>query len=391
MRFTIVSYSFIGRTTGYYRFPKETLIGGGEVYLYDFAKFLVKEGHDVTILQAGEKNETITFDDIRVKKIRLPLSLPGELGILERYWLFNRVWPRHVPRGTERVHLHDYMHGAPHARKTMSGTSHGITWDNPEYRRWSRLGMKLRAYRSFIRPIARKSIRRLGRIIANDTFLLRYVQSEMPEKREKIRVIFNYVRTDIFNPTVKPHPIREEYKDRRIILFPRNFGYARGGLNTVKAARILSKKYPDILFVMTGEGPEKPLAQAYVKKHRLSNHVLFIGHQHHFKSMPSLFKAADIVIIPSTSTEGTSLSGLEAMATEKPVVATNIGGLPDIIHHDYTGILVQPNAQSLAEGIERYLKDPSFAKRMARNARRWVEMRHTYEYWCKQYKEALDI
>jgi len=53
------------------------------------------------------------------------------------------------------------------------------------------------------------------------------------------------------------------------------------------------------------------------------------------------------------------------MATGKPVVVSNIGGLPDIVINELNGLLVKPNPESLAEGIIRYLDEPEFAKRMA--------------------------
>lgn len=393
MKFNIVGYSFYGKSTGYYNLSKEGLVGGGEVYLYDFAKFLLNEGHDVTVLQASDKNVNFELDGIKVKAFRVPFNFKGSLGILSRYGSFNLFWKKHLDKNVDRVHLHDFMHAVPFGNKNMTGTSHGITWDNPYFVKWNKQGLQLRAYRNFIRPIAKGSIKRLGKVIANDTFLLRFVQSEMPQYRDKIEVIYNYVNLDIFNPENKPlfRINNPQFKDRKIILFPRNFGYGRGGLLTVEALKIVVEKYPEVLLLMTGEGPEKVLVKRKVEEYNLKNHVIFLGHQDHFKDMPGLFSSSDIVLVPSISTEGTSLSALEAMASKKNVVVTNVGGLLDIVIDGFNGLVCKPNPKSLAEKILFYLDNKVESKKIAENAYNWVKKYHNYKLWCKKYKEALDI
>ena len=390
MKFNVVGHSFIGKSTGYYNLKKEALIGGGEVYLFDFAKFLQNEGHEVTIIQARDKNEEFEFEGIKVKGFKPIVRLSGAKGIVERYGFFNMTWKNHLDKDVDRVHLHDFLHAFPRADRTMTGTCHGITWDNPNFVRNTRLGYQMRYYRKVIRPMAKFAVRRLKKVIANDTFLLRFVQSEMPQYRDKIDVILNYVDIDKFNPENKAS-VKKNYEGRKIILFPRNMGYGRGAINSATAMIEVAKKHPEALLLMTGEGPEKPIVKEIIKKNKLENNVHIIGHQDHFKDMPSLFASADIVIIPSTSTEGTSLSALEAMATGKPVIVSNIGGLPDIVINELNGLLVKPDADSLAEGILRYLDDEGFAKRMATAGQAWVEKRHNYKLWCKKYKESLNI
>lgn len=391
MKFNIIGHSFIGKSTGYYNVKKDCLMGGGEVYLYDFAKFLLKEGHDVTIIQARDKKEEFEFDGIKIKGFKPFLRLSGAKGIIERYGAFNLSWKKHIDKDADRIHLHDFLHGFPHAKKDITATCHGITWDNPFFTKWNSLGIQLRLYRAFIRKIAKYSIKHLKKVVANDSFLLRFVQSEMPQYRDKIDVIYNYVNTDLFKPENKAN-IRKKYpKNAKLIFYPRNFGYGRGAINSVNAMKIVAKKHPEAILLMIGEGPEKDTCKEFVKKHNLSNNVKFLGHVDHFKDMPGLFASCDMTIIPSVSTEGTSLSCLEAMATKKPVIVTNIGGLPDIVIDRFNGLICRPNAESLAEKINTYLEDKQLMKKMALKGHEWVNKRHNYRLWCKKYKEALDI
>lgn len=385
MKINIVSHSFIGTSTGYYNMPKKCLVGGGEVYLYDFAKFLIKEGHDVTIIQAGDTNENFEYEGIKIKQFRPWLRLKGPIGIIERYGIFNLQWKSHIDKDAEHIHLHDFMHGFPWANNTMTGTCHGITWDNPYYVS----NIQLWLYRLFIRPIAKYSVKHLKKIIANDTFFLKFVQSEMPQHRDKIEVIFNYVNTEIFNP--KQQRVFEGFRfiGKSLIFYPRNFGYGRGGINSVKAMKIVAEKYPDVVLIMAGDGPEKKYCEKYVTQNKLESNVVFIGHIDHFKQMPEWFAECNITIIPSVSTEGTSLSCLEAMATKKPVIVTNIGGLPDIVIDEFNGLICKPNPESLANNIIKYLDNPELMEKMAKTGYKWVSKRHNYKLWCQKYKKAL--
>lgn len=391
MKFNLVGHSFIGKSTGYYNVDKECLMGGGEIYLYDFAKFLIKEGHDVTIIQARDKNEEFEYKGIKIRGFKLPVRLSGAKGIIERYGEFNLLWKKHIDKDADRIHLHDFLHGFPYANDNTTGTCHGITWDNPYFTKWNMNGIQLRLYRTIIRRIAKYSIKHLKKVIANDTFLLRFVQSEMPQYRDKIEVIPNYVRLDLFRPENKPKAIEEINKDSKIIFYPRNFGYARGGIISVKAMLEVRKKYPEAVMIMIGEGPEKEECMKMVYRNKLTNNVKFLGHVDHFKDMPGLFASCDMIIIPSISTEGTSLSCLEAMATKRPVVVTNVGGLPDIVTHEVNGLMAKPNPESLAENIIRYLDDKQLKKKMALNGYNHVKKWHNYKLWCKRYKGALDI
>ncbi len=393
MKFTLIAYNFIGNTTGYYHFGKDILVGGGEVYLYYLINFLKREGHEVNLIQAGEKNETTTLDNLTIQKLRMPFSFKKDTDMINRYFFFNFLWKNsNLWKSSDRVHFHEYLNAFPHGNRKMTGTSHGVNWDDPRFAKWDAFGFKLRLYRKYIRFLAKYAIGHLQRIAANDTFLLRFVQSEMPQFRQNLEIILNFVDTDIFNPKNSGKELRKKYgNDKTLILYPRNFGYGRGGLHIIDAIEKLVKKHPDILLLMTGDGPEKPLAELKVKNHHLEKNVKFIGHKNHFKEMPNLYAAVDIVTIPTTSVEGTSLSCLEAMATAKPVVVTNVGGLPDIVKDEFNGLVAKPNAGSLAEKLELMIKDKKSRDILAKNGNKWVRKYHNYKKWCNQYKEFFDI
>ena len=79
------------------------------------------------------------------------------------------------------------------------------------------------------------------------------------------------------------------------------------------------------------------------------------------------------------------------MATAKPVVVTNVGGLPDIVKDEFNGLVAKPNADSLAEKLEIMIKDKTRREGLAKNGMRWVKKYHNYKRWCQQYKGFFDI
>src|SRR5205814_955711 len=96
--------------------------------------------------------------------------------------------------------------------------------------------------------------------------------------------------------------------------------------------RVLSK------LVMVGDGPEKAGAEQLVRELGLERDVLFLGNQ---DCMEELLPLADVFLLPSSS-ESFGLVALEAMSAEVPVVASNIGGLPEVVDHGATGYLHDP-------------------------------------------------
>lgn len=389
MKFNIAALTFVGKVEGFECADKYDLIGGGEVYLYDLAQFLIKEGHDVTVIQPWDKNETLEFEDINIKGIKLPKVFKSHIE-------YGFCWKKYIDQDADIVHLHNFDHGYPFENNTMTGTCHGVNWDCPKlpntYNKTIYEKYLPSIKKEYVKYRVRHSVKNLKKIASVDSFLLRYIQSEMPEYRNKIEVIPNYVDTEIFNPNISSSQLREKYgAERTIILFPRNISYVRGIHITLEAIKILSAEYPEILLLVTGYGPQHKWAINYIKENNLDRNVLFVGHKDHFKDMPTLYSVADIIIIPTFCSEGTSLSCLEAMASKKPVIVTRVGGLIDIVIDGYNGLICNPNTESLKDNIKVLLDDEHLRDRLSKNALSWVEQKHNYTNWTKSYKDFFDI
>ena len=84
--------------------------------------------------------------------------------------------------------------------------------------------------------------------------------------------------------------------------------------------------------------------------------------------MPSIYQSTDISLVPTIYAEGTSLSVLEAMATGNVVIATNIGGLPNLVLDGYNGLLINPTGRDLMIALDRVLSDKKLRTQISDNA-----------------------
>lgn len=129
------------------------------------------------------------------------------------------------------------------------------------------------------------------------------------------------------------------------------------------------KVFPSALLVIIGEGPLRESLKEMCVRLGIENNVVFMGYRQDVENLVADF---DVFVLPSVS-EGLGLALLEAMALGKPAVATEIGGIPEVIKHGVNGILVPAgNDKYLAEGIIKVLSDKNQAKMLGREAQKTV-------------------
>jgi glycosyltransferase involved in cell wall biosynthesis len=190
----------------------------------------------------------------------------------------------------------------------------------------------------------------------------------------KIDIIYNAIDLDRFNPdTVRREDARKEFSigdNDFVIGTAGKLNSGKGIFDLLHAGDVLKQKYPVLRLVFVGEGPERPKLELEAKRLSLHDKVIFTGPR---KDMERMYAAMDIFALPSHD-EGLPTVVIEAMAMAKPVIATSVGGIPEIVENEVTGILVPPHdAAALADAISRYIDDRQFAGRIAAEGRKLVE------------------
>ncbi len=136
----------------------------------------------------------------------------------------------------------------------------------------------------------------------------------------------------------------------------------KGQRHLVDAASLVVRRVPDARFVILGEGELRAPLERQVKELRLEKHVLLPGFR---TDVLSLLKAFDIFVMSSV-TEGLGTSLLDAMAARRPIVATEAGGIPEVVVNEQTGLLVPVrDHERMAAAIVRLLKDAALRERFA--------------------------
>ncbi len=142
---------------------------------------------------------------------------------------------------------------------------------------------------------------------------------------------------------------------------------------TLNAVKIVIEHFPDAKFLIVGNGPAKKRLENMACDTGIAKHVVFTGF---IENIPEVYSISDVAVLSSWS-EGLPQSMLQAMAAGVPVVATRVGGVPEVVIHEKTGLLVDAgDYNALARGIIRILENPGVALDFAKNARELVKREH---------------
>ena len=141
----------------------------------------------------------------------------------------------------------------------------------------------------------------------------------------------------------------------------------KGHNYVIESMKHLVEQTPNIRLLIVGDGPKKDEIQTLIGKYQLEKHVTLAGHQ----SDPTPFyQAMDMVILPSYAGEATSQTLPQAMLMEKPVVSTDIGGLPEVVIHNKTGLVVPPqDSESIASSILALYFNVDLRNKLAKQGR----------------------
>ena len=213
---------------------------------------------------------------------------------------------------------------------------------------------------------------------------------------KKVIYVPNGVDIRKFHPVAENAGIRKSLGlpiEKPIVLTVRHLKPKMGLEYLIKSAKLITKKYPDTLFVICGrDRGSLPTLQQLVSTLELSQNVIFAGEVPRDK-VSEYYQACDIFVIPSLQ-EGFPNAALEAMASAKPVVATQVGALVDIIKNGKTGLLVEPkNHEMLYERILYLMEKREEAIAMGKNAREDIARNYSLDIKMDHlqniYKELL--
>ncbi|MDH5462045.1 MAG: glycosyltransferase family 4 protein [Candidatus Bathyarchaeota archaeon] len=379
-----------------WEFPPR-IVGGIARHCNGLARALAHNGHDVHVVTLDFPGAPIyeEFNGINVYRASTELGHPN---FLTWAFLFNHFLEKKLA-GVSRnvdfdvVHVHDWLTGFAgisfkhQMQKPLVSTIHGteigraqglhnpdsLTIDGIEW--WT-------TYEA-------------NKIIVTSASMKAEIQGHFHLPPEKIEIVPNGIDTKRYNASVDQSAVKGRYgvhPDEKLVLCVGRLVPQKGIEYLIRAVSRIAERYPEAKFIIVGEG-------------WLRGHLEYIarstGHQWKItftgwipdQELIALLNSADALVVPSIY-EPFGIVALEGMAAGVPVVASDVGGLAEIVEHEHTGILAYSRSpESIAWAVDRVLSDPNHSKEMAQNAQQMVQKTYSWEAiairTAKIYKEVV--
>ncbi len=314
-------------------FPPE--VGGLESHVFYLCRALAARGHTVDVVtslsQPGLPKREV-MEGITVWRSWLPGRNP--LG-----WLTHAA--ASTPRLGELALQADIIH-AQAFQSVLPGVVAARAAKTPLVSTWHTSHFLQRAENPFWAPILRRLLEWSDQNLAASREIADVAERLAPGVR--VEAVTNGVETELFKRSA---PTLGATEKKRIIV-PRRLFKKNGVEFFIRALPQICDAI-DVEAVIVGDGPERPRLEALVAEVGVGDCVSFLGERANAE-MPGVLSSGDLAVFPSLM-EATSVAALEAMACELPVVASNVGGLPEIVDDTVGGLFEPADPQSLAARV----------------------------------------
>jgi N-acetyl-alpha-D-glucosaminyl L-malate synthase BshA len=237
--------------------------------------------------------------------------------------------------------------------------------------------------RSYL-PITRFSIEQSDGVTAISNYLRDRTKREF-DISNHIEVIYNFVNCDTYIRDDRAAERRAEYArpDEKVLVHLSNFRPVKRITDVIEIFDRVHKKIPSKLLLI-GDGPDRSQAEWLAVQKGIHDDVIFLGKQDRVNEKIAV---ADIMLLPS-QLESFGLAALEAMASKVVPIATNVGGLPEVVEHGKSGYLAQVgDVETMARYALELLSDENKLNEMAKAARSAAQARFCTSKIIPQYEE----
>ncbi len=352
---------------------RENVWAGGENLFYNCATQLSRKGHKIWV--AGRKNSEF-LKHFSPKEINLiPLKIRGDFDPVNIFSLARLI-------SSEKIDFiwvnfnKDLRIGGIAAKLAQKAK---IIW---------RMG-GLFPENSLVHKLTGRFLP--DKIIVPSEFIKTGLERYPWIKPEKVKVIPNGIDLSYFDFDLKKEReklFRQYNLDpcTTLIGIPARLIEAKGHQYLLQAIPDIIRVFPKVKFFFAGDGSERENLQNLVGKLNLNNYVIFAGY---IREIFEIIAGFDLVVVPSIN-ESFGLAVAEGMALKKPVVSTLVGGIPEVVENQKTGLLVPPkDPHSLALAIISLLKDKNLAFHLGEEGRKRVEKLFTIEKMIDKIEALL--
>ena len=361
--------------------------GGSGVVATELGIELAQRGHEVHFISYSqpirltELQPNIHFHEVSVSTYPLFQYPPYDLALATRMAEVAEIY------ALDLLHVH---YAIPHsvsaylAKQMLANARNGNKKKLPVVTTLHGTDITLVGLDRSYLPITRFSIEQSDGVTAISRYLKDRTVQEFDIQRE-IAVIYNFVNCDLYTRSAATAQDREQYAtaDERILVHLSNFRPVKRVLDVVEIFDGVQKQVPSRL-LMIGDGPDRSAAEWLVKSKGLKDRVYFLGKTDQVQNKLAI---ADLMLMPS-ELESFGLAALEAMACKVPSIATNGGGVPELIDHEKTGFLCEVgDVKAMTKHAIDLLSDSKRLKDMGELARFEAQSRFCSTKIIAKYEE----
>lgn len=334
-------------------------LGGISSYTYLLSRELVNRGDKVYVLTYPHENisdikniPVFTAPTLNIKGLRgFLFSISATLKLLRiiRKYKIDLIHAHYVmPPGLIAVIC-----------SMLSGTKTAITIHGSD--------IFVLARKPLLKSVIKFILKRSDYVfVVSDSLRENVLKLDIEGLEDKLSITYNAVDVERFKPD-QTSTFKEEVHinpQKPVVLFVGNLVWQKGVEYLIRAKEFMKV---DAEIVIVGDGPLLEELKAIVEFEKMEG-ITFTGAR---TDIEKIMPAADVVVVPSVS-ESFGIVVLEAMASGKPVIATNVGGIPEVVNKE-TGVLVNPeDPVGLAEAIDKILEDKELKEKMGKTAREQV-------------------
>jgi len=234
----------------------------------------------------------------------------------------------------------------------------------------------------------RDLVRRFDMLISVSGYLERRLARVLGNSPPR-RVIYSGVDTRLFTPGANPTGAKGRFglEGKFVLLCVGRLSPEKGVSTLVSSLPTIRREIPNARVLVCGRGSAESELKAQAQRLNVGDMIDFRGPVPQAK-LPPYYDAADLVVVPSHK-EAFPIVNLEAMSMAKAVVASEVGGVPEVVKNNETGLLVPPSdPSSLAAAVFRVHGDPGLRMRLGTNGRRLVEERFTWDAIAGEVEKA---
>jgi len=364
-----------------WEFPPR-IVGGIARHCEGLAKALSHQGHEVHIVTLDLPGIPY-YEEIDGVKIYRTAAQLGHPNFITWTLLFNHFLEKRMADLCKTVeydviHVHDWL-TAPVgvSSKHFLNKPMVLTVHSTEYGRSS-----LHNPDSYtIDGIEWWATYEANKLIVTTEFMRREVCDHFHVPWEKVEIVPNGIDLRKFPTSVDREGVRRRYgihAHEKLVLCVGRLVPQKGVEYLIKAVPLIAQRHRDAKFIVVGDGWLKSHLEYIARSSEHGGKISFTGFIPD-SELVALLMSADVLVVPSIY-EPFGIVAIEGMAAGVPVVATQIGGLGEIVEHDKTGILVYSrNPESIAWGVDRVLSDPSHSRWLIQNALEKVQKTYSWE------------